>query len=690
MSEAFGDRTIVIKDGDLFFLTNAEGNVPLAGSHGFGLYHNDCRFLNGYELKVDGRNLVLCNNNADSGNTATLNFSITEPAIEIRLTRSISGESLTLHDVLAVRSLTNKVIHFRLSVILQSHFEDIFAVRGMKQKERGTLHSPEWTNRELSFRYAGADRIDRALTIRFSGSPDRTEKTIGHYDIEFPANGCQEISVVLHVLEGHAPSCPTILGTRVAAATASLQDRTQVSTDNRLVNQVLDRSLCDLTMLRSSLGNAEYFAAGIPWYATLFGRDSIITALQMLAYDAQIAEQTIRLLAHYQGKEINEWRDEEPGKILHELRVGEMANLNEIPHTPYYGSIDATPLWLLLIGRHAAWTGDLRVFNELEQNIEAALRWINEFGDFDHDGYVEYQCKSQGGLVHQGWKDSADGIVNSDGSLGEPPIALVEVQAYVYAAKIEIASLFRRSGNERRAAALENEAQQLRVQFNRDFWIDGYYALALQNEKRRVDVLSSNAGHALWCGIADAQRARLTADRLLSPEMFSGWGIRTLSAAVSRYDPLSYHRGTVWPHDNSLIAAGFKRYGFDDHALKIFTAMIESAAQFENDRLPELFGGFPRHDDRAPVPYPIACQPQAWAAGTIPYLLTVILGLEPDAFQRRLRIVRPVLPKNIDRVEIKQLRVNDARVDLLFERQNGVVTPEVRGREGNIEIVFEL
>ena len=406
MSEAFGNRAIVIKDGNLFLFTNGDGQVPLTGPHGFGLYYNDCRFLNGSELKIDGRNLGVCESDADQGNVAALDFSVAEPRIEIRLVRTISGESLTLHDVLTVRSLTNEAIRFRLSLNFQSHFEDIFAVRGMKQMKRGTLYSPKWINEELAFRYAGADKVDRVLTIHFSPIPDRSEESAAYYDIKLPADGCQEISLSLRVAEGRASSAPCISGTRVAAATASPQDRMPISTDNALLNRVLDRSLRDLTMLRSGLGDAEYFAAGIPWYATLFGRDSIITALQMLAFDAQIAEQTIRLLARYQGKKVDEWRDEEPGKILHELRVGEMANLNEIPHTPYYGTIDATPLWLILIGRTTAWTGDLGVFSDLRPNIEAALEWIARYGDFDGDGYVEYQCKSEGGLANQGWKDS--------------------------------------------------------------------------------------------------------------------------------------------------------------------------------------------------------------------------------------------------------------------------------------------
>ena len=671
-------------------VTNAKGDVPLSGPHGFGLYYNDCRFLNGYELKIDGENLAVYASDTDRADAATLDLSITEPQIELRLSRVISGERLTLHDVLTVRNRADETIEFSLSLIFQTHFEDIFAVRGMKQGKRGTLYSPEWTNEELFFRYVGADKVDRTLTAQFSPVPSRAEKAGAHYDFKLPANACQEISVLLHIVEGGGPSCPSISGTRVAAASASLQDRTQVSTDDRLLNRVLNRSLLDLTMLRSSLGNAEYFAAGIPWYAALFGRDSIITALQMLAYNPQIAEQTIRLLARHQGKRIDEWREEEPGKILHELRVGEMAHLNEIPHTPYYGSIDATPLWLILVGRHAAWTGDLRCFNESRPNIEAALRWIDEFGDADRDGYVEYQCKSEGGLVNQGWKDSNGSIVNADGSVAESPIALVEVQAYVYRAKTEMAALFRIAGDHERAAALESEARSLRERFNRDFWSDeGYYVIALGKGKRRAEILSSNAGQVLWCGIADTEKAKTTANALLAPEMFSGWGIRTLATVAVGYNPNGYHLGTIWPHDNSLIAAGFKNYALDTAALRVLNGLVGAAQYFPLGRLPELFAGFARETDRGPAPYPIACQPQAWAAAAIPFMVTTILGLEPDAFQDAIEIVQPNLPEGVDHLEVRNLSVGAANLDLSFERSGGEVLVRTENVRGNLQVIVE-
>ena len=688
------DQTIAIKDGDLFFLSEPGGDVPLARGHALGLYYHDCRFLNGYTLTIGGLKLELRASSTENKHTAKLQFCnpgvqldgrrLPKHSVEIHWSRIVSSEHLALFDTIDLQSLTSEPIRFFLTVNFQSEFEDLFAIRGMAQANRGRLHPPEWKNGALCFLYDGADRINRQLMIQFSPLPTSTQYEGVSYEIDLAPNSRRQLQISLFVSES---ANRTAIKSRTQAP---LPEKTRIRSDDEFFNEVMDRSLGDLDMLRSSSGNFGYFAAGVPWYVALFGRDSIITALQMLAFDSQIAEQTIRLLAHHQGKEVNEWRDEEPGKILHELRVGEMANLNEIPHTPYYGTIDAPPLWLVLIGRHAAWTGDLRVFNELRPHIEAALNWIEHYGDFDHDGYVEYQCKSEKGLSNQGWKDSADGIVNADGSLGIPPIALVEVQAYVYEAKVAIAALYRRTGDDKRATILEKEAQQLRDRFNRDFWInDGYYALALQDRKQRVAVLSSNAGHALWSGIADADRAKQTVDHLLSPEMFSGWGIRTLSAAVSRYDPLSYHLGTVWPHDNSIIAAGFKRYGFDDAAVRIFSGMLDAASHFKAHRLPELFGGFAREEYGAPVSYPLACEPQAWAAGAIPYLLTTTLGLEPEAFDRRLRIVRPMLPKNVNRLEIYDLRVGSASVDLLFERGDEGITARVQEKRGDLEVITD-
>jgi glycogen debranching enzyme len=579
-------NAVVIKDGDVFFLCEPDGSVPLEVGHGFGLYYHDCRFLNGYELRLGGKKPDRLVWTADRGFLAVLGLSnndirtldgraLLKHNVELKWSRLVSGQRLALFDEIELHSLTSQPVEFIISLTFQSGFEDMFAIRGLFQGKRGRLHPPEWKDgplgKALCLAYDGADRLYRGLTVHFSPAPTGANHNTAHFKIALAPKERRQILISLQLSESPDAEAARLL-TRPqidrapvefslrSSSEAWLRQETQIISDSMMLNHIIDRSLRDLVMLRSNLGEASYFAAGVPWFVALFGRDSIITALQTLAYDPRIAEQTIRLLADFQGKLVNEWREEEPGKILHEIRVGEMARLGEVPHTPYYGSVDATPLFLILIGEHAKWTGSLRVFNELKGNVEAALNWIAQYGDCDGDGYAEYYYKTEKGLSNQGWKDSGDAIVNTDGTLAVPPIALVEVQAYVYLAKRGIAALFRRAGAEERAQTLDREADDLRYRFNRDFWVEaGWYALALQKGKRAVEVLSSNAGHALWAGIADEGKAKRTAASLMTEEMFNGWGVRTLSAGEVNYNPLGYHLGTVWPHDNSIIAAGFKR-----------------------------------------------------------------------------------------------------------------------------------
>ena len=451
------------------------------------------------------------------------------------------------------------------------------------------------------------------------------------------------------------------------------------------------RSLLDLLVLRSSLDNLAFVSAGLPWYGALFGRDSIIAALETLAYDSEIAAQTIRLLARYQGTKTDEWRDEQPGKILHELRRGELANLNEIPQTPYYGAVDSTPLFLILIGEHANWTGDLSLFNELRQNVERALHWIDDYGDEGKNGYLSYASKSSKGLGNQGWKDSGDSIMNADGSLATPPIALVEVQGYVYRAKLLMAELYARSGDQPTASRLRKEAEDLKKRFNHDFWVEeqDFYAIALQKSNRPAAVISSNPGQALWTGIIDDSRGAAVVHRLTAEDMFSGWGVRTLSSREKRANPIGYHLGTVWPHDNSIIASGFRRYGFDAEAVQVLEGIVQAASYFEHYRLPEVFAGFSHQQFAVPMRYPVACHPQAWAAGSVPFLLTNLLGLQADAFSTTLHVVRPVLPKTIDELDFRRIKVGRGSVDLQFRRGAKGLEVEVSNRKGGVEVRVE-
>jgi glycogen debranching enzyme len=465
---------------------------------------------------------------------------------------------------------------------------------------------------------------------------------------------------------------------------------TEIRSDSVRLNAVLDRSLRDLHLLQTTLRGGRYFAAGVPWYVTLFGRDSIISAIESLPYLPDSAEDTVRLLASYQGTAHDEWRDEEPGKIMHELRVGEMAHLHEIPQTPYYGSVDATPLFLILLAQHHSWTGRLDLFNEVRRHVDAALHWIDEAIAQGGTGYLTYATKSKKGLANQGWKDSGDAIVNRDGTLATPPIALVEVQAYVFLAKRGIADLYRRAGDITTADRLVAEADELRDRFEHDFWIEelGTYALALQRDNLPAAVVASNPGHALWAGIVSASRANAVRARLMRDDMFSGWGIRTLSADERRYNPIGYHRGTVWPHDNALAAAGFARYGCGADAARITGGIVDAADCFDHSRLPEVFGGFSRSEFPVPVHYPVACHPQAWAAGAVPFMVTSLLGLEPDAFGGRLRIRHPQLPPSVGRIEVRRLRVGSASVSVTFARaaDDGVVVDDVHV-DGSLEVI---
>ena len=705
---------VVVKDGDLYFLTERDGDVPVGNTHGFGLYYHDCRYLSGYEMALAGTKPNILAASASRGFMAVLeltNLDIRRPKdllirkeeIGITWKRTIDSSRLMLDDLLLFQNFGPKEIHFPVSLTFQATFEDVFVVRGLLPERPGRLHPPAWKGNLLQFIYDGQDGLHRSVVIHFLFSIEEKKGTTATFHVSLHPEERKEFLISLAVIESpHSsdlePKRLFSINTKEIeeslhrSSKAWLGNQTEIQSDSLLLNGVLDRSLRDLRVLQSRLRNQRFFAAGVPWFATLFGRDSLISSLQTLAYEQETAAQTLRLLACYQGQKVDDWRDEQPGKILHELRVGELSRLGEIPHTPYYGTIDATPLFLILIGRHAAWTGSLSLFHELKEHIEKALAWIASEESRQEGGYLAYESKSKKGLINQGWKDSGDAIVNADGSLARPPIALVEVQAYVYLAKTLTADLYRRAGESGRADQLLEEADALRARFNRDFWLEdkGFYALALQAGMKPAAVLTSNPGHALWSRIADPQKAQKTVERLMADDLFNGWGVRTLSEKEQRYNPIGYHLGTVWPHDNSLIAAGYRHYGYDDAALRIFTGILEAAMHFGSYRLPELFSGFSRGEFEIPVRYPVACHPQAWAAGSVPYLVEVSLGLVPEAFEQRLRIIRPILPNFIDHLEVHRLRVGTAQVDLKFDRASDRrIKTTVTKVEGKLDVRIE-
>jgi glycogen debranching enzyme len=504
------------------------------------------------------------------------------------------------------------------------------------------------------------------------------------FDLDLAPRGAIDVTVEFEISER--------VDGRLSAAIPHRPGRqgTRVSSDDQLFDRVLQRSIDDLELLRSELDGQPYYAAGIPWYATLFGRDSLIAALQTQAFAPGMTEGTLRLLAARLGRAYDDARDEEPGKVLHELRVGEPATLGETPFARYYGSVDATPLFLCLLGRHADWSGNLDLFRELRGPAEAALEWLDRYGDLDGDGLLEYRRRSEHGLVTQGWKDSADGIPDDAGRPLAAPVALVEVQGYAILAKRQMAGLFEADGDGARAERLRADAGALEAELDR-FWLDEgrCYAIGLDRDKRPGSGLTSNQGHLLWAGAASQDRAGAVRDVLMGEDMFSGFGIRTLAQSHPAYNPIGYHTGSVWPHDTALIALGLRRYGFDLDFERIFDGILEAASRFDDYRLPELFAGYPRSESGEPVPYPVACRPQAWAAGSIPLLLGWGLGLHPDALERRLRIVRPSLPSWVDRVELNGLEIAGARLDLRFERAGDHAALADARVAGDLEIVVE-
>jgi glycogen debranching enzyme len=702
---------IVVKQGDLFLIAGPDGQVPSSRTHGLGLYYHDCRFLRTYELRLNhemplalgatvayGDRGVVQLTNPEIGSTA--GGEMPRETLDLEWSRAIDAESNALVDGLRLRNWGHQPVEVELELRFAADFEDVFEVRGLLDERLGTASPPAWEDGLLRFLYHGKDGLIRSLTVCLPGDFKPHGEAACRATVRLGAR--EERRLTIHLLVRESSRKAEVRPGRPAGNRPAPEVRPEpkegspipiFDSDSLLLVRALERGMTDLRLLRSTLRGQIFIAAGIPWFATLFGRDSLIAALQLLPFAPEVARDTLRLLAGYQADHLDEWKDAAPGKILHELRFGEMARIGAIPHSPYYGTVDATPLFLIGLARYVAWTGDLALFDELRDNVRRALEWIDGDGDSDGDGYVEYQSASEHGLVNQGWKDSGDAIIDEQGHIATPPIALVEVQAYVYAAKLAIADLFDRRDDHATAERLRREAAALRERFDRDFWVEsiGCYAMALEARKEPLRVVSSNAGHALWCGIAEPARAAKVADRLMADDMFSGWGVRTLSEQCQGYNPIGYHLGTVWPHDNALIGAGLKRYGFASGACRIFDAISEAAGEFEHHRLPELWTGFSRATYATPIRYPVACHPQAWAAGALPFLLRHLLGIEPAALDKRLLIRRPTLPGSLDWIEVHGIRVGggDTSVDLRFERKTtGAHEARVRvlGVQGEVDV----
>jgi glycogen debranching enzyme len=576
---------------------------------------------------------------------------------------------------------------------MRSGFEPMMWLRGMADGFKPKKPQTSAADSGLTVSVTGRDGVERQVMTACRPTPDAIDGQTLTWRVELARGRPQTIALRHALSDGDRvrPPAPPPLRRRSRAPRNEGGAATRVHTNDELFNRILERSFADLSMLRSRWRRQTYFAAGIPWFATVFGRDALITSTEMLAYDHRIAEQTLRLLAHNIGTTVDAVRDEEPGKILHEIRGGELANLGLLPFARYYGSIDSTSLFLCLLAEHADWSGDLALFHELSREVDAALEWIDRWGDSDGDGLLEYARGTPDGLLNQGWKDSYDGVPDERGRPLEGPIALVEAQGYTLRAKRRLARLFEMSGQHHRAGRLREEAVELRERID-GFWLEreGFYSMALDGRKRPSRALGSNQGHALWSLAVSPERAARTRDALMRPEMFCGWGIRTLASSEASYNPVGYHTGSVWPHDTALAAYGLRKYGYDEDFTKIFEGLLEAASHFPDYRLPELFAGFSREEYEIPVPYPVACHPQAWAAGSIPYLLRVGLGLIADGLERRVRVVRPSLPAWLTHVEVRGLQVAGSSIDMTFERAGDAVALADVKIEGEAEVVLEI
>ena len=696
-------RPRTMKHGDTFAVFDHNGDALAGPGSPEGIYHRDTRHLSHLYLTIDGHRPLLLSSTIRDDN-AVLICDLTNPEIA-----DVNGARLIAQDLVHLRrtrflwnarsferlALSNYDIRprsLRVTIDFAADFADIFEVRGAERPLRGTTHPDAIERDAITLSYTGLDDRRRETRLQFEPAP--TSLTAGQalFEIELAPVTRKTLFLEIRCGAGYGERAPRrafFAGFRDArrAMRGATSRAASISSSNEVFNETVRRSISDLYMLLTETEHGPYPYAGIPWFSTYFGRDALITALQTLWLDPAIARGVLFKLAACQATEVDTEADAEPGKILHEMRFGEMAELREVPFGCYFGSVDSTPLFVMLAGAYLERTGDIAGVLELWPSIEAALGWLDTYGDRDGDGFVEYGRRNQDGLINQGWKDSHDSVFHADGSLAEGPVALVEVQAYAYGAWMAGAEIARRlSRGEAVVAAMIRRAAELRTRFDQAFWDEtlGTYALALDGSKRPCGIRTSNAGHALLTGIALPERAARVVEGLMQPSSFSGWGVRTLATTEPRYNPMSYHNGSVWPHDNALIAAGMARYGFRSEAALIFKGLFEASTYIDLKRLPELFCGFPRLRSHGPTFYPVACSPQAWAASATLSLLKSCLGLSFDPENSDVVFDQPLLPSFVDDLTLRQLSLGGGTIDVGVARAGAQVAVHLISRCGDV------
>ncbi len=699
-TQAAGRPPRTLKYGDTFVVLDSRGDIAAASGRSAGLFHLDTRYLSRFEVMVNGAPPLLLGSNLRDDNSALV-VDLTNPDIisdqrillekdSVHILRTVFLWQGTAYQRLRVRNYGGRPVALQVSILFENDFADLFEVRGAQRERRGSATAKLRGNDQVVLSYRGLDAKLRRTTLTFDPPPHRLAMESAAYDLHLGPGETQPIFAAVSCDVAQPRPLPFFRGLIAARRELrrSARNRTSVETSNDRFNEMLCRSAADLAILTTDTPQGPYPYAGIPWFSTTFGRDGLITALQMLWWSPDIARGVLRRLAAFQAKTTDPPADAEPGKILHEMRGGEMAALREVPFGLYYGSVDSTPLFVLLAGLYVERTGDCETVAALWPHVEAALNWIDGPGDPDRDGFVEYMRANEQGLANQGWKDSHDAIFHADGRLAEGEIALAEVQGYVYAAKRMAAACARRLGRLDTAERLAEQARRLADRFEAAFWCPEIetYALALDGDKRPCRVRTSNAGQVLFSGIAAPERAARVAAGLLQPHFFSGWGIRTVAMGEARYNPMSYHNGSIWPHDNALIALGLARYGRKAAIATLCEGLFMAGTYMDLRRLPELFCGFPRQRGHGPTLYPVACTPQAWASATPFTLLEASLGLEFDPFNGEIRLRNPQLPPFVDEVILRNLQLASASVDLRIRRHRDTISLDTPRITGNIRV----
>ncbi|MFD0049615.1 glycogen debranching N-terminal domain-containing protein [Actinomycetes bacterium NPDC127524] len=683
----------VIKENDLFLLTDTLGNIPENHSYGLGLYKQDTRFLSKLEIDINGAAPILLSSEAEENYISTM--LLTNPhmekdgelilwreSVEIERKRFIFED--VLYETISLKNYFPKQVDFSFGITFDADFKDMFIVRGFQSGKVGTKQDNKIDGNSIAYNYQGADGVYRSTVVKWN---------------EEAASVSQDgkISFVCSLQHGETRKITFTVDPQIgemtegkklhdpASALLSLQQSyehwqgsiSKFESDYEPLNVLVNRGVMDLRVLLTDLGQGQFPVAGLPWFGVPFGRDSLIAALQMLAFNPDVARGTLLTLAEQQGKNLDPWRDEQPGKIMHEIRFGELANTGQIPFTPYYGTIDATPLFLMLLTQYVKWTNDLEIVVKLQKNITDALTWIDSYGDRDEDLFVEYHQESSKGIANQGWKDSGDSIVHRNGEYAKSPIALSEVQGYVYDAKSGIADIYEHIGKMDEAEQLRLEAQKLKEKFEEEFWMEEqqYYATALDQDKNQVGTITSNPGHVLFSGMLSKKGEDAVSKMLLSPKMFSGYGIRTMGEGEAGYNPMSYHDGSIWPHDNSMILLGLSKIGRTEETKTVIKGLIDASAHFEYGRLPELFCGYSKASGKA-VKYPVACSPQAWAAGTPLVFAQSLLGLFPDSLKKEVHL-SPILLDEMNQFTIHDISVAGGHLTIEVKRNDQEISTRI-------------